>query len=406
MTFDFDQIIERRGTSSSKWEFRSENGVARHWDATDPDRGEDQVLPMWVADMDFRCPEPVVEALTERARHGVYGYTGKPASYIQAVVDWMDHRHGWTVDPESILTVPGVVPTLNMAVQSFIGPGDKVLIQPPVYHPFYRSITNNGGEIVTNPLILNDGHYEMDFEDLERKAKDPGVKLAILCSPHNPVGRIWTEPELRRFGEVCQRNDVIVVADEIHGDLILPGNIFTPWGTLGEAFTQQAIICTAASKTFNLAGLHCSNIMIADPAKRDAMAQTMRATGMGGMNPFSLLATEVAYREAADWLDAALVYIAGNADRVARVFADKTPEIKVSPLQGTYLQWFDCRALGLNKEGLEDLMLNKARVYLDEGYIFGPEGEGFERINLACPRAIVDKALDRITGAIAALKTQ
>ena len=406
MTFDFDQIIERRGFSSIKWEFRSENGVARHWDETDPGRGEDQVLPMWVADMDFRCPEPVVEALTERARHGIYGYTGKPASYTEAVVDWMGHRHGWTVDPEWILTVDGVVPTLNMAVRSFIEPGDKVLIQPPVYHPFYRSIANNGGEIVTNPLILDDGDYAMDFADLERKASDPAVKLAILCSPHNPVGRIWTEAELRRFGEICQRNQVIVVADEIHGDLILPGNHFTPWGTLGEAFTQQAIICTAASKSFNLAGLHCSNIMIADPVKRAAMASTMRANGMGGMNPFSLLATEVAYREAEDWLDAALVYIAGNAGRVAEVFAEKTPEIKVSPLRGTYLQWFDCRALGLDAEGLEDLMLNKARIYLDEGIIFGPEGAGFERLNLACPRSIVDRALDRITGAIADMKTQ
>jgi cysteine-S-conjugate beta-lyase len=406
VTFDFDQIIERRGTSSSKWEFRSENGVSRHWDATDARHGEDQVLPMWVADMDFRCPEQVIEALTGRAKHGIYGYTGRPASYIQAVVEWMDRRHNWTVDPEWILTVPGVVPTLNLAVRSFIRPGEKVLIQPPVYHPFYKSIANNGGEIVTNPLILCDGRYDMDFEDLELKASDPAVKLAILCSPHNPVGRVWTEAELRRFGEICERNDVIVVADEIHGDLILPGNNFTPYGTLGETFAQHAIICTAASKTFNLAGLHCSNIMIPAPVKRNAMAETLRANGMGGMNPFSLLATEVAYREGNDWLDAALVYIAANADRVVEVFAEKTPEIKVSPLQGTYLQWFDCRALGLNAEGLEDLMLNKARIYLDEGYIFGPEGEGFERINLACPRAIVDRALDRITGAIADLKTQ
>jgi cysteine-S-conjugate beta-lyase len=406
VTFDFDQIIERRGFSSIKWEFRSENGVARHWDDTDPSRGEDQVLPMWVADMDFRCPEPVVEALADRARHGIFGYTGKPASYTQAVVDWMGQRHGWTVDPETILTVAGVVPTLNMAVRSFIRPGDKVLIQPPVYHPFYKSIANNGGEIVTNPLLLNDGEYAMDFADLERKARDPAVKLAILCSPHNPVGRVWTEAELRRFGDICHRNDVIVVADEIHGDLILPGNHFTPYGTLGEAFALQAIICTAASKTFNLAGLHCSNIMIADPVKREAMAATLRANGMGGMNPFSMLATEVAYREAADWLDAVLIYIAGNANQVARVLGERTPEIKVSPLQGTYLQWFDCRALGLGAEGLEDLMLNQARIYLDEGYIFGPEGVGFERINLACPRAIVDQALGRITRAIADLKTQ
>jgi cystathionine beta-lyase len=316
----------------------------------------------------------------------------------------MHHRHGWTVDSATILTVPGIVPTLNMAVRSFINPGDKVLIQPPVYHPFYRSITNNGGEIVTNPLRVRDGHYDMDFEDLERKAADPAVKLAILCSPHNPVGRVWTVDELRRFGEICRRNGVIVIADEIHGDLILPGNTFTAYGTLGEAFEQHAIICTAASKTFNLAGLHCSNIMIANEALREGLAGTIHANGLSGMNPFSLLATETAYREAEGWLDAVLDYIAGNAARVTEVMAERAPMITVSPLQGTYLQWFDCRALGLNAAELEDLMLNKARVYLDEGYIFGPEGAGFERINLACPRQIVDLALERITEAMAGLQ--
>ncbi|MDA9976006.1 pyridoxal phosphate-dependent aminotransferase [Alphaproteobacteria bacterium] len=406
MTFDFDQIIDRRGTSSIKWEYRSEHGISRHWNDTDPGRGDDQILPMWVADMDFRCPQQVVDALSDHVRHGIYGYTGRSESYLKAAVNWMGQRHGWSVNPEWILTVAGVVPTLNMAVRSFIRPGEKVLIQPPVYHPFYKSIANNGGEIVTNPLILNDSDYEMDFADLEKKASDPAVKLAILCSPHNPVGRIWTEAELRQFGEICQRNGIIVIADEIHGDLIMPGKHFTPYGTLGEAFAQNAIICTAASKTFNLAGLHCSNIMISDPVKRETMAATLRSNGMGGMNPFSLIATEVAYRDGADWLNAALDYIASNAARVATVFAERTPKIKTSPLQGTYLQWFDCRALGLNAEGLEDLMLNKARVYLDEGYIFGPEGEGFERINIACPRAIVDRALDQITAAILGLKTQ
>lgn len=406
MTFDFDQIIPRRGTASIKWEYRSEHGTSRHWDDTDPARGDDQVLPMWVADMDFRCPEPVIEALVDRARHGIYGYSGKPASYLEAVVGWMAARHGWTVAPDTILTVPGVVPTLNMAVRSYVRPGEKVLIQPPVYHPFYKSVENNGGEIVTNPLILEDGQYYMDFADLERKAADPMVKLAILCSPHNPVGRIWSEDELRRFGEICRRNDVIVIADEIHGDLVLPGNTFTPYGTLGEAFEHNALICTAASKSFNLAGLHCSNIMIADPVKREALSETIRANGLFGMNPFSLVATETAYREASDWLDAALIYIAGNAAHLTKVFAEKLPEITVSPLQGTYLQWFDCRALGLDAQGLEDLMLNKARIYLDEGYIFGAEGAGFERLNLACPRSLVDKALNRITQAISELKTQ
>ena len=404
MSFDFDRVIDRAGTSASKWEFRSEKGTVRHWDATDIRHGKNRVLPMWVADMDFRCPEPVIEAMTERARHGIYGYTGRPARYIEAVTGWMDRRHGWQVDPDAILTVPGVVPAINVTIQSLIEPGDKVLVQPPVYYPFYRSIQTNGGEIVRNPLILRDGRYDMDFENLERKTADPKVKIAILCSPHNPVGRVWTADELRTFGEICMRNDVLVIADEIHGDLILPGNTFTAYATLGETFERRSIICTAASKTFNLAGLHCSNIMIADETTRQAIAATILANGQGGLNPFSLIGTEVAYREGDAWLDAVLAYIAGNADRVAEFMGARIPEISVIRPQGTYLLWFDCRKLGLDADGLEDLMLNKARIYFDEGYIFGPEGEGFERINLACPRSIVDEALNRIERAVADLR--
>ena len=334
MHFDFDRIIDRRNTSATKWDFRSEHGTTRHWDATDERHGSNRVLPLWVADMDFRCPEPVITALVDRAAHGIYGYTGRSHGYIDAVTDWMTRRHGWQVEADGILTIPGVVPAINMAIRALVQPGGGVLVQPPVYYPFYRSVTNNGGRIVTNPLRLEDGVYCMDFEDLERKAADPGTTMAILCSPHNPVGRIWHETELRRFAEICQRHAVTVIADEIHADLILPGRQFTAYGTLGPEHEDRAIICTSASKSFNLAGLHCSNIMVRNSTLRELLADTIRASGLFGMNPFSLVATETAYRQGADWLDAMLHYVAANAARVTTFLGEAVPEIAAIELQG------------------------------------------------------------------------
>ncbi len=406
MDFDFDRIINRQNTSSIKWDFRSEHGTVRRWDATESRHGNNRVLPMWVADMDFGCPETVVEALVERAAHGIYGYTGKPDSYTEAVIGWMEARHHWPVDPSSILTTPGVVPTINMALRCLIKPGDGVLIQPPVYHPFYWGIDDNGGRVVTNPLCFEDGVYRMDFDDLERKAADPKTTFAILCSPHNPVGRVWDPDELTRFADICLRNDVFVIADEIHGDLILPGNRFTAYGTLGAVHVNRAIICTSGSKTFNLAGLHCSNIMVKDEAVRTAISNTIRANGLFGMNPFSLVATETAYRTGGPWLDAMLAYVAANIARVTSVVNRRIPEIDVIQPQGTYLLWLDCRRLGLAADALEDLILNKACLYFDEGVIFGPGGAGYERVNLACPRTIVDEALDRLAIAVADLRNR
>lgn len=396
MKYDFGEEIPRKGTSSVKWEILSRGGKRQLWDRTDPALGEDRVLPMWVADMDFRVAEPIVEAMRKRLDHPIFGYVARTPNYVGAVIDWMRRRHGWQVDADWIVTTPGVVPALNLAVRAFTRPGDKVLIQRPVYHPFTFAIENNGRSVVSNSLVLEGGRYRMDFADLEAKAADPAVKLAVLCSPHNPVGRVWTADELRQFGEICRRHGVVVVADEIHGDLMLHGNRFTPFGTLGAEFADNAVICTAPSKTFNLAGLHTSNLMIANAELRVAFNREMVGSGLGGMNSFGIVATEAAYRHGEEWLAQALDYISANVDYLESFARERLPEIKVVHPEGTYLVWMDCRALGLGKLQLEELMLDQAKVYFDEGYIFGPEGEGFERINVACPRSILKMALERI----------
>ena len=397
MPFDFDEIIDRENTHSVKWDYHNHGGFAA-WDSTYRHHGDDRVLPMWVADMDFRCPPAVTKALGDLAAHGIFGYSAKTDDYVDAVCGWFRTRQGWDAQGEWLITAPGVVPTLNVVVRAFTQLGDKVIVQRPVYYPFFRVTTNNGCEVVSNSLILEDGTYRMDLEDLEAKAKDPKAKLLILCSPHNPIGRVWTAEELTAVAEICARHGVIVVADEIHGDLMLPGETFTPFATLGDVAAQNTIVCTAPSKTFNLAGLHTSNIFIPNPALRETFAETFALHTLPGMNPFGI----AAYRGASDWLDGVMAYVAGNADRLIAFFGQEVPQIRAIRPQGTYLQWFDCRALGLDKDALEDLMLNEAKVYFDEGYIFGAEGEGFERINLACPRSTLDAALVRIRDAIRA----
>ena len=401
MRHDFRQEIDRRGTHSIKWEFMQDEEDPLRLKPTDAFFGENRILPLWVADMDFASPRPVVEALIERATHGIYGYTGKTDSYCEAVVNWMRKRHGWEIAPEWICTTPGVVPALNMLVRAFVAPGERVLIQPPVYYPFFGAIENNGAEMVVNPLVYENGRYRMDFGDLEEKARDPRVRLAILCSPHNPVGRVWTADELTRFGEICLKNDVLIVSDEIHGDLIYRGNKFVPLASLGEAFAQNAITCTAPSKTFNLAGLHTSNIIISNPELRGRFEKTLQSNGLFGINAFGVVAVEAAYNHGEEWLAQALDYLEGNLRYLEDYVSGRIPQVTVIRPEGTYLVWIDCRRLGLDKDGLKRLMLKEARVYLDEGFLFGPEGEGFERINIACPRSILVEALERIGNAIA-----
>jgi len=402
MHVDFDTEIDREGTNSVKWEYHNHGGVSQRWDKASRRYGADRTLAMWVADMDFRCPEPVLQALRDRVEHGIFGYSNKTDSYLDAVAAWFARRQDWAVERDWIVTAPGVVPALNVVVRGFTQPGDKVIVQRPVYYPFFRVTNNNGAEVVSNGLVYENGTYRMDLEDLERKAADPKAKLLILCSPHNPTGTVWGADDLRAVAEICARNGVLVVADEIHGDLMHPGVRFTPFATLGDVAANNTIVCTAPSKTFNLAGLHTSNIIIPNKDIRERFQKALAVQSMPGMSPFGIVATEAAYREGEPWLDAVMEYIAGNARRMVEFFSDELPEFKVVQPQGTYLLWFDCRSLGLDQDALEDLMLNKAKIYFDEGYIFGPEGAGFERINIACPRPLLDDALVRMRDAVRA----
>lgn len=397
MKYNLDLVIDRSGTGSSKWGSYRGGSHAGPITPIDPTLQSDGPIPVWVADMDFASPQPVLDALSERVRHGIFGYTVATDAYFDAVTDWLGKRHGWDVSKDWISTTPGVVPALHFAVKTWCKPGDKVLIQKPVYYPFFRAITNGGCEIVSSDLIEEGGAYQMDFESLEQKAADPQVKLAILCSPHNPIGRVWTEDELRQYGEICNRHGVVVIADEIHADLIMPGNVFQPYAKLGSAFADNSVVCTAPSKTFNLAGMHLSNMIISNPDLKTAFDGYMAETGVaGGLNPLALVAIEAAFGEGEDWLAQVLDYIHGNYLYLKQYLSENLPQLKVTDLQGTYLAWIDFRELGLDQASLEKLTQLDAKVLFDEGHIFGAQGLGFERINLACPRAIVVVALDRI----------
>jgi cysteine-S-conjugate beta-lyase len=401
MKYDFDTEIPRDHTGSVKWGIMLDEHDPVGFRPSDRYLGENRVLPMWVADMDFRCAQPIIDALTARAQHGIYGYSFPTDSYREAVVGWMAKRHGWTIDPAWIVTTPGVVPGITTLVHAFVKPGEKVLVQNPVYSPFSSAAENNGASVVNNALIFRDGRYWMDFEDLEAKARDPLVTMAILCNPHNPIGRVWSPDELIRYAEICIANDVLIVTDEIHGDLIMSGVTFKPLAGLHADFASRVISCTAPSKTFNLAGLQVSNIIIADEGLRKRFIDAVRSTGLFVPGAFAVVAVEAAYRYGDEWLDQVLAYIEGNLRYMEQYFAENIPQIKVMPLEGTYLAWLDCRALELDKDEMQHLMLDEARVYLEGGTEFGAEGEGFQRVNIACPRSILADALGRIRAAVA-----
>lgn len=362
-------------------------------------RFDEDVIPMWVADMDFRAPDAVVAAVKKRAEHGVYGYSRPTRRYYDAVAHWMRERHGWAIENEWILTTPGIVSALHLIVRRFTRRGEKVLIQPPVYHPFRYAIESNQRLVAANPLQLTDGRYRMDLDHLEAVASDPQVRLAILCSPHNPGGRLWSAQELNAFAEICARHEVLVVADEIHGDLVMPGHRFTAYGTVRDLAQDRCIVCTAPSKTFNLAGMQASNVIIADPAVREALYDETRATGLFTLNPFGIVACEAAYREGGPWLDEMLAYVGANVDYLQDYLARRLPAVQAMRPEATYLVWLDFRALKLGADVLGERMMETARLYLDEGRIFGQPGEEFMRINVACPRSILTEALERLCAA-------
>ena len=403
MRYDFDKEISRQGTCASKWirvNWGREGGRSEFTDACFE---EDRLLPLWVADMDLPCPQPVVDALVARAKHPIYGYTAQTDAFSEAVVGWLHRRHGWDIQPEWLLTTPGVVPALYMLVKAVLRPGEKIIVQPPVYGPFYRAGKNNDVEVVRNVLQSDSGRYEMDYYDLAEKVSDPAVKMLVLCSPHNPVGRVWSRDELVRLGELCLENDVLVVSDEIHCDLVYSGYKFVPFASISDEFAQHSVACVAPSKTFNLAGLQTSNIIIANEKLRAEFAKTLGSVGLHGANTFGQVALQAAFNEGEEWLDQVLEYVEGNLRFLQAYVAEHIPQITAVPPEGTYLVWLDCRRLGVDKWELKELMLEKARVHLNDGFSFGPEGEGFLRMNLACPQSIVAEALERMRDAIAGL---
>ena len=386
--YDFDTVIQRRNTNSLKYDFAVEYG-----------RPAD-VLPLWVADMDFRAPEPVLEALRRTVDHGIFGYTEVKPDYYDAVSGWFSRRFGWQARPEWLVKTPGVVFALAMAVRALTQPGDGVLIQPPVYYPFFNVVRDNGRTVVENRLVYRDGQYQIDFDDLARKLAQPQVKLMLLCSPHNPVGRVWSLEELRRLGALCREHGVFVVSDEIHCDFAFEEHPHHVFLEAVPELADRAIVCTAPSKTFNLAGLQTSNIWIPGEDIRADFRREMSRCGYSGLNAMGLAACQAAYTAGGEWLDQLRVYLRGNLDELRDFLARRLPEIKLVEPQGTYFAWLDCSGLGLSRRELNELVVQRARLWLDAGHIFGGDAGQFQRVVLACPRRTLKQALCRLEQAV------
>jgi cystathionine beta-lyase len=394
MKFDFDTIIERRGTNSLKYDFAQERGKS------------DDLLPLWVADMDFQTAPAVLERLEQVAKHGVFGYSeGKP-EYFQAVSKWYKKNFQWNVEPDWLVKTPGVVFAIASAIHAFTKEGEGILIQQPVYYPFSEVILDNHRKMVNNPLKLEDGHYQIDFEDFEEKIKTNDVKLFLFCSPHNPVGRVWTKAELQRLGDICLKYGVIVVSDEIHSDFVYPGHRHSVFASLSPELAAITVTCTAPSKTFNLAGLQISNIFISNSDLRNKFKAAINAQGYSQVNLMGLTACQAAYEDGEEWLMQLKEYLSGNLSYVREFLKEQLPKVKLIEPEGTYLLWLDFRELGLTEEEREDLIVNRAKLWLDSGAIFGEIGEGFERINIACPRVILMQAMNQLAQALSHLQNK
>jgi cystathionine beta-lyase len=391
VTFDFDTPIPREHTGAVKF------------DARQAVFGRADVIPVWVADMDLAAPAAVTRALRERAEHPVYGYTLFPDSLYQAMIDWFSHRHDWQIERDWIVMAPGVVPSLNAACMAYAEPGERVIIQPPVYPPFFSSIRMSGRTVVENPLIEDasvPGGYRMNLDHLEQCAARSGARLLLLCSPHNPVGRVWTEAELRAVLDIARRHDLVVLSDEIHCDLTFPDErAHTVLAKLPGA-TRTVVTAVAPSKTFNMPGLGLSAMVIPDSERRQALKAVFDSLHLPQCNPFSVAGFEAGYREGGPWLDELLRYLQNNRDYVCQAVARDLPGITVSAPEGTYLMWLDCRGLGLDDAELKRFFVEDAGVGLNPGLTFGEPGSGFMRLNIGCPRATLEAVIDRLTRAI------
>lgn len=387
MKYDFDSVIDRYNTNSVKWDFAEEFFSLK------------EILPMWIADMDFKAPEPIITSVTQVAEHGIFGYTGVPQSYYDALISWMGRHHNWDIQEEWVVFSPGVIPALHMLVKAFTEPGDQVVVQTPVYYPFFDAIKSNGCEILYNPLRLEGRQYLMDLADLEQKI-NPRTKMIILCNPHNPISRVWKEHELRDLGELCIKNKILVVSDEIHADIVYRDFKHVPFATISEDFANNSVACTGASKTFNLPGLQTANIIIPNPKIRERFRSIVKSCGISSPNTFGIAATEAAYRYGNDWLVQLLEYLQTSIAFLTDFTGQRIPGLKVIEPQGTYLLWLDFRGCGISPTILGNFVRENAKVGLEAGTMFGCRENGLERINIACPRSILAEGLNRIEKAL------
>ena len=391
MQYNFDEIIDRRNTDSLKYDFAKER------------EKPEEILPLWVADMDFKTPACVIDALVDKSQHGIFGYSETKRDYFEVLQHWFSSRFHWKIQPEWLVKTPGVVYAISTAIRALTAKGDAVLVQQPVYYPFSRSVLVNQRKLAVNQLIYSQGKYRIDFEDLEEKVIKNHVKLFILCSPHNPVGRVWTREELIRLGDICLKHGVIVISDEIHADFTYQGYRHLVFADVKPEFSKIAVTCTAPSKTFNLAGLQISNIFIASGDIRSKFRQEIARSGYSQMNTMGIAACRAAYAKGGEWLAQLKEYLAGNLNFLSGFLQEKLPSIRLVEPEGTYLAWLDCSGLGLDGQKLEDLIVNRAQLWLDSGTMFGAGGEGFQRVNIACPRIILQQALIQLEDAVKSL---
>lgn len=393
MKYNFDEKLDRS------------QGFSAKYDELELKFGRKDLCSMWVADMDFRCAEPIIDAIKKRADQGVFGYTSRPESYFEAMANWYERRYSWTIPKELTLHSPSVVTSLSIIIRNMAEPGDRIIIQPPVYYPFFDVIKENKRELVVNPLKEVNGDYVMDYEDLEKKI-DNRTTYLILCNPHNPVGRVWSREELVKLGNICLDHNVKVISDEIHGDMVYGKTRYTPFASISEAFSKNTITCFSATKIFNIAGLQASFVIFPDKREYDRFDNVLKILDIKRNSCFNLVAVEAAYSHGEEWLEQLLEYLDENIRFLHDYCRSKIPEIKPNKPQGTYLVWLDCRALGLNDERLNNFMINSARVALDAGTWFGKEGSGYMRINVACPKSDLEKGLKRLENAVTDMRNR
>lgn len=387
MKYNFDEVVDRNNTSCVKWDF-----AEQYFEAKD-------LLPMWVADMDFKTPGFIVDAVKKRAEHEIYGYTVRPDGYYSSMINWIDKKHNWKIEKDWIIFSPGIVPAVNMAVMAFTNPGDKIIVQPPVYFPFFSAVKDNGRQLVYNQLKLNNGRYDMDFDDLEKQI-DNRTKMIIISNPHNPGGSAWTKEELTQLGEICIKHNIILISDEIHSDLVIPPFKHTVAANISEEIADVTISMMAPSKTFNLAGMASSSVIISNPKLRNDFQVFLDRVHVGMGNLFGMVASEAAYTHGEEWLDQMLEYVKGNLDYMEAYINTNIPQIKMMRPEATYMVWLDFSTFGFSDKELKEFVLQKAKLGLNDGPVFGPGGEGFQRMNVACPRSIVEEAMLRLKKAV------